>query len=203
MHNKNKNVAIISSPLQQILFRNVSKNQDDNSFLASYKVDPKTDIIKKNDLNRGRYSSNNNNNRGNDVLSSATDNSQTDNSQHRIMVVDDEHDIARLFAIGLESNGFVVDVFSDPLSALSNYKVRHYDLLLLDIRMPKMNGFELYQKIKDIDVKAQVCFITAYEESLNDFNRLFPDFEEVDCFVRKPIEIRNLVNIVKSKVGYN
>ena len=202
MHNKNNNVAIIS-PLQQILFRNVSKNQDDNSFLASYKVDPKTDIIKKNDLNRGRYSSNNNNNRGNDVLSSATDNSQTDNSQHRIMVVDDEHDIARLFAIGLESNGFVVDVFSDPLSALSNYKVRHYDLLLLDIRMPKMNGFELYQKIKDIDVKAQVCFITAYEESLNDFNRLFPDFEEVDCFVRKPIEIRNLVNIVKSKVGYN
>jgi CheY-like chemotaxis protein len=189
--------------LQQILFRNVSKNQDDNSFLASYKVDPKTDIIKKNDLNRGRYSSNNNNNRNYDVLSNATGNPQTDNSQYRIMVVDDEHDIARLFAIGLESNGFVVDVFSDPLSALSNYKVRHYDLLLLDIRMPKMNGFELYQKIKDIDVKAQVCFITAYEESLNDFNRLFPDFEEVDCFVRKPIEIRNLVNIVKSKVGYN
>jgi CheY-like chemotaxis protein len=191
------------SPLQQKLSRNVSKNQDDNSFLAYYKVDPKTDIIKNNDLNRGRSSNNYNNDRSNDVLSSATDNPQTDNSQYRIMVVDDEHDIARLFAIGLESNGFAVNVFSDPLSALSNYKAGIYDLLLLDIRMPAMNGFELYQKINQIDDKAEVCFITAYEESINDFKRLFPNLEEVDCFVRKPIEIRNLVNIVKSKVGYN
>jgi CheY-like chemotaxis protein len=191
------------SPLQQKLSRNVSKNQDDNSFLAYYKVDPKTDIIKNNDLNRGRSSNNYNNDRSNDVLSSATDNPQTDNSQYRIMVVDDEHDIARLFAIGLESNGFAVNVFSDPLSALSNYKAGIYDLLLLDIRMPAMNGFELYQKISQIDDKAEVCFITAYEESINDFKRLFPNLEEVDCFVRKPIEIRNLVNIVKSKVGYN
>jgi CheY-like chemotaxis protein len=191
------------SPLQQKLSRNVSKNQDDNSFLAYYKVDPKTDIIKNNDLNRGRSSNNYNNDRSNDVLSSATDNPQTDNSQYRIMVVDDEHDITRLFAIGLESNGFAVNVFSDPLSALSNYKAGIYDLLLLDIRMPAMNGFELYQKINQIDDKAEVCFITAYEESINDFKRLFPNLEEVDCFVRKPIEIRNLVNIVKSKVGYN
>jgi CheY-like chemotaxis protein len=186
----------MSSPLLQILSQNVSKNQDDNSFLASYKVDPRTDIIKKNDLNRGRCSSNNN--RSNDVLSNATA-----NSQHRIMVVDDEHDIARLFAISLEQSGFIVDVFNDPLSALSNYKAGLYDLLLLDIRMPDMNGYELYEKIKDIDNKAQVCFITAYEESLNDFKRLFPNLEEVDCFVRKPIEIHNLVSIVKSKVGYN
>jgi DNA-binding response OmpR family regulator len=78
--------------------------------------------------------------------------------QHRIMIVDDEQDIARLFAIGLETNGLIVDVFNDPLSALSNYKAGHYDLLLLDIRMPSMNGFELYQKIKDIDDKAQVWF---------------------------------------------
>jgi CheY-like chemotaxis protein len=203
LRNKNNNAAIMLSPLQQKLSRNVSKNQDDNSFLAYYKVDPKTDIIKNNDLNRGRSSNNYNNDRSNDVLSSATDNPQTDNSQYRIMVVDDEHDITRLFAIGLESNGFAVNVFSDPLSALSNYKAGIYDLLLLDIRMPAMNGFELYQKINQIDDKAEVCFITAYEESINDFKRLFPNLEEVDCFVRKPIEIRNLVNIVKSKVGYN
>jgi two-component SAPR family response regulator len=66
-----------------------------------------------------------------------------------------------------------------------------------------MNGFELYQKIKDIDDKAQVCFLTAHEESLNDFRRLFPSLEEFDCFVRKPVEIHKLVKIVKSKVDYN
>jgi two-component system response regulator ChvI len=119
------------------------------------------------------------------------------------MIVDDEQDIARLFAISLENNGFVVDVFNDPLSALSNYKAGLYDLLLLDIRMPDMNGFELYQKIKDIDDKAKVCFITAYDESLNDFKKLFPCLEDVDCFLKKPIEMHNLVKIVKSKIDYN
>jgi CheY-like chemotaxis protein len=125
------------------------------------------------------------------------------NAQHRIMMVDDEQDIARLFTIALQDNGFIVDVFNDPLSALSNYKAGLYDLLLLDIRMPTMNGFELYQKIRDIDDRAEVCFITAYEEFLHDFKRLFPVLEEVDCFVTKPIEMHNLVKIVKSKVDCN
>jgi DNA-binding NtrC family response regulator len=119
------------------------------------------------------------------------------------MIVDDELDIARLFVISLERNGFVVEVFNDPLSALSNYKAGLYDLLLLDIRMPNMNGLELYQKVKSIDDEAKVCFITAYEESLNDFKKLFPSLEQVDCFLRKPIEMHNLVKIVKSKLGYN
>jgi len=59
----------------------------------------------------------------------------------------------------------------------------------------------MYQKIRDIDDKAEVCFITAYEESINDLKKLFPNFE-VDCFVRKPIEIDNLVKIVRSKLDY-
>ena len=91
------------------------------------------------------------------------------NTQHRIMIVDDEQEIARLFAITLQDSGFIVDVFNDALSALSNYKAGLYHLLILDVKMPGMNGFDLYQKIKDVDNKAQVCFITAYEESLNDF----------------------------------
>ena len=124
-------------------------------------------------------------------------------SQHRIMLVDDEQDIARLLTIALQDNGFVVDAFNDPLSALANYKAGHYDLLLLDIKMPTMNGFELYQKIKNIDDNAQVCFITAYVDSINDFKRLFPALEEVDRFVTKPIEMHKLVKIVKSKVDYN
>ncbi|HYY49803.1 MAG TPA: response regulator [Nitrososphaeraceae archaeon] len=125
------------------------------------------------------------------------------NTQHRIMIVDDEQEIARLFAITLQDNGFAVDVFNDSFSALANYKAGIYDLLLLDIRMPGMNGYELYQKIRDVDDKAEVCFITAYEESKKNFVRLFPNLEEIDCFVTKPVELHNLVKIVKSKVDYN
>ncbi|HJT49921.1 MAG TPA: response regulator [Nitrososphaeraceae archaeon] len=119
------------------------------------------------------------------------------------MIVDDNQDIARLFAITLQDNGFAVDVFNDSFSALANYKAGIYDLLLLDIRMPGMNGYELYQKIRDIDDKPEVCFITAYEEFIHDFKRLFQGLEEVDCFVTKPVEMHNLVKIVKSKLNCN
>jgi CheY-like chemotaxis protein len=181
--------------LPEILSENLSKNdkiQDDNSFSPFYHTNLWTTNLNKHELETRRNSNNN------DVLANTNF-----NSQNRIMIVDDEQDIARLFATSLELNGFIVDVFNDPLSALSNYKAGLYDLLLLDVKMPHMSGFELYQRIKDIDHQAKVCFITAYEESLNDFKRLFPSLEEVDCFVRKPIEMHNLVKIVKSKLDYN
>jgi DNA-binding response OmpR family regulator len=135
----------------------------------------------------------------NDSALSSTDS----NTQHRIMIVEDDQDIAQIFTITLEDNGFAVDVFNDPLSALSSYKAGYYDLLLLDIRMPGMNGFELYRRIKDIDDKTQVCFITARMDAIDEFRTLFPDLQEADCFVRKPVEMHNLVKIVKSKVNYS
>jgi CheY-like chemotaxis protein len=87
--------------------------------------------------------------------------------------------------MGLENNGFLVDTFNDPLEALSNFKAGVYDLLLLDVKMPKMNGFELYNKIKNIDSKVKVCYTTAYEI----------DFEELKSttgngrIMKKPIAI--------------
>jgi CheY-like chemotaxis protein len=108
----------------------------------------------------------------------------------RVLVVDDEVDITTVFKLGLERVDFQVDVYNDPLLALSDYKAGMYDLLLFDIRMPKMNGFELYRKIKDIEEeekkaknrKPRVCFITAYEEFRSEFKETFPTVEEVDCF---------------------
>ena len=184
-------LLLLLSQMQSIKKPKSHLIQDHHLSLSSYnKVDPRIHSIKKRELTIRR----------NNNISNSGSNSQ---NSGRILIVDDEHDIARLFAVGLERNGFVVDVFNDPLTALSNYKAGLYDLLLLDIKMPKMNGFELYQKIKDKDDKAKVCFITAYEESLNDFKKLFPSLEQVDCFLRKPIEMHNLVKIVKSKLGYN
>jgi two-component system, OmpR family, response regulator ChvI len=124
--------------------------------------------------------------------------------KNRILIVDDEPDIARLFKLGLErQGGFEVDVYNDPIVALSNYRPGIYNLLLLDIKMPEMNGLELYQSIREKDKggEIKVCFITAFEESYNEFERLFPKLQ-IDCFIRKPISIDKLVEAVKTKLNY-
>ena len=122
--------------------------------------------------------------------------------QNRILVVDDDRDIATLFKMGLERVGFAVDIFNDPLLALSNYRAGIYGLLLLDITMPGMNGLELCQKIKEGDNNVKICFITAYEEYQKDVSILFPKLK-VDSFIRKPIELQKLTGIVKSKLDHN
>jgi CheY-like chemotaxis protein len=127
----------------------------------------------------------------------------------RVLVVDDEVDITTIFKLALEKVNLHVDVYNDPSLALSDYKAGMYDLLLFDIKMPKMNGFELYRKIKDIEEeekkvkngKPRVCFITAYEEFRSEFKETFPTVEEVDCFLKKPIMMPDLVKIVKSQLG--
>ena len=106
-------------------------------------------------------------------LTILTYNSLTDTNSKRIFVVNDEVDIANTFKLALECTGFIVDVFNDPIKSLSAYKAGAYDLLLLDIRMPRMSGFELYDKIKEIDDDLNVCFITAYEEYYDEIKKRF------------------------------
>ena len=120
--------------------------------------------------------------------------------ENRILLVDDEPDLATLFRLVLERSGFSVDVFNDPVLALSNYKTGAYNLLLLDIKMAQMTGFELFQKIRDKDKRVKVCFITAFEDYHNQFQELFPNLE-VDCFIKKPIPSNELVKIVKAKLN--
>ena len=90
----------------------------------------------------------------------------------------------------------VVDTFTDTTDVVSNYnQPGMYDLLIIDIVMPKMNGFELYEKVKEIDDKAKACFITAHEVYYESLRDLFPGFE-VDRFMRKPIENEELLRKV-------
>jgi FixJ family two-component response regulator len=94
----------------------------------------------------------------------------------------------------LEMNGFEVDAYTNPLSALSNFKSDEYGFLILDIRMPNMNGFELYKKLKIIDGNVEVCFITAFEDYHEEFKESFPMLDEARHFIRKPKAIEDLVN---------
>jgi two-component system, OmpR family, response regulator ChvI len=119
--------------------------------------------------------------------------------KNRILIVDDEPDISQVLKMGLEKNGFAVDTYNDPLDVLSNFKADSYDLLLLDIKMPKMTGFELYDRLHQIDEEAKICFITAYELYYDEFKRMFPKIK-VDCFIRKPVSINNLARVIRDEL---
>jgi two-component system, OmpR family, response regulator ChvI len=119
--------------------------------------------------------------------------------KNRILIVDDEPDIAQVLKMGLEDNGFAVEAYNDPLDVILNFKADSYDLLLLDIKMPKMTGFELYNKLRQIDEKAKICFITAYELYYDEFKRVFPKIK-VECFIRKPVSINNLARVIKDEL---
>jgi CheY-like chemotaxis protein len=123
----------------------------------------------------------------------------------RILVIDDEKDNASVFSIALEDTGlYEVNSFTNPITALSSFKPNTYDLAILDIKMPKMNGFELYEKMKNIDDKIKVCFLTAFGEGYHeDFKRRFQG-QRADSssatrvhFLRKPLTIDDLVEKVK------
>jgi two-component system catabolic regulation response regulator CreB/two-component system response regulator ChvI len=137
------------------------------------------------------------------ISTTAKSSTPTGANNKRILIVDDEEDIAYCFKIALECAGFIVDTFNDPIKSFSAYKAGVYDLLLLDIKMPRMSGFELYDKIKEIDDKANVCFITAFEEYYDEIKKRFPHFEKTEWFIRKPIGIEALVRTVKSRLNYN
>jgi DNA-binding NtrC family response regulator len=119
----------------------------------------------------------------------------------KILLVDDDTDVISTFKMILELNSFEVEAYTSPLSALSSFKPKEFGLLILDIRMPKMNGFELYEKIKIIDGDVQVCFITAFDDYHEEFKDSFPMLDEAKHFIRKPKAIEDLVNHVATILG--
>jgi CheY-like chemotaxis protein len=139
----------------------------------------------------------------------------------KILLVDDELDIAMTFKLTLESTGFTVNAYQDPLIALSKFKPGYYDLVILDIKMPKMNGFELYTEIRKIDNQVKVCFITAgemyyegirserQEERIGRVGRVGREKEEQYCkldterFLQKPISNVDLVKIIEKIIMLN
>ena len=127
-------------------------------------------------------------------------------NKKRLLIVDDDPDITLTVKVGLEdsssssSNGiFEVDTFNDPELALSSFKPEVYDLVLLDFRMPKMDGYELYDEIKNIDNKVKVCFMSATYVNYQAAREAFPSLE-MECFIQKPVEIKDLIRRINAEL---
>ncbi len=121
-----------------------------------------------------------------------------DKKNKRILLVDDEQDVTYTIKSVLENNGFVVDSYTDPTLALSNFKPGLYDLLLLDIKMPEISGLDLHQKMKEIDSNVKICFLTASELFYEEYRRLdaYPSLDK-EHFIQKPFRSEHLINQLK------
>ena len=116
------------------------------------------------------------------------------------MLVDDEQDVVLSITANLERDGFTVDGFTDPKLALRNFMKGKYDMVIIDIRMPEMDGFELYEKLEQIEQGVKVCFITAFEFNYLALREIYPSLN-FGSFIRKPIEPDELLNRIKQELG--
>ncbi|MFZ0567360.1 MAG: response regulator [Nitrososphaeraceae archaeon] len=125
----------------------------------------------------------------------------------RVLIVDDDPDITLTFKKGLEAENekssnlfFEVSTYNDPINALSEFKPNLYDLLLVDINMPKMDGLEFSAKILEQDINVRVCFITATEVNTRALREQYSSLS-IGCFIKKPVTIENLVERVKAELN--
>jgi two-component system, OmpR family, response regulator ChvI len=119
----------------------------------------------------------------------------------KILIVDDDPDITTTFDLSLEETGsFEVETYNNGIEALSNFQPNSYDLVLLDIKMPKMDGFELCDKIRKIDGKVKVCFISAFDPYSDELKDQFLS-SKIECFIPKPIETKELVKRIEVELS--
>jgi DNA-binding response OmpR family regulator len=116
-----------------------------------------------------------------------------------ILLVDDDPDVTTVFSLGLQDEGFHVYTYNDPLEALSQFRPNFYDLLLMDINMPQMDGIELTRQILELDANVKICFITAGEANIEVLRELYPT-RSIGCYIKKPVTIEELVKRVKAEL---
>jgi two-component SAPR family response regulator len=125
----------------------------------------------------------------------------------RILIVDDDEDITLTFQAGIEDSNNHNDVnkrievytSNNPVVVLSEIKPNFYDLLLVDINMPHMNGFELSEKILAIDINVKICFMSSGEINPEALREIYPSLS-VGCFIIKPVSIDFLVKRIRSEL---
>jgi DNA-binding response OmpR family regulator len=121
----------------------------------------------------------------------------------RILIVDDEPDICMTFQMILQDAGFECIPYTDSVKALQEFRANYYDLILLDIKMPKLDGFALYENIRELDKTLRVIFITAGEEYYEKFReRYYPDLIGIYInYIQKPVGSQELIQIVNMTIA--
>lgn len=125
----------------------------------------------------------------------------------RILIVDDDADVTMTFKSGVEQTNnnndankrIEVYTSNSPVTALSEFKSNFYDLLLVDINLPQMNGFELSEKVLAIDINVKVCFMSSGEINREALREIYPAIS-FGCFIRKPVTIDYLVKRIRSEL---
>ena len=125
----------------------------------------------------------------------------------RVLIIDDNPDITLTFKQALEAENdksgnktfFKVFTYNDTILALADFRPNFYDLLLIDVNIPKMNGFEFSRQILEMDVNVKVCYITAAEINLQALREQFPTLS-IGCFIKKPIGVEDLVRRVRAEL---
>ena len=125
----------------------------------------------------------------------------------RILIIDDDPDVTTTFKVGIEnSNTYAVEnkrievyTCNDPLTAVSEFESNFYDLVLIDINLPNMNGFQLCEKILHLDINVRVCFMSNGEINREALREIYPAIS-LGCFIRKPVTIEYLVKRIKSEL---
>ena len=112
------------------------------------------------------------------------------------MVIDDNKDITDLFSIFLESNGYIVNAYTNPVEAFNNFSKNSHDLIVLDLKMPKMDGMTLYHRIKEIDDKVINCFTTADKNYIQQLQKGIIDIEKIVLY--KPVLLKDLKKKIES-----
>jgi DNA-binding response OmpR family regulator len=119
-----------------------------------------------------------------------------DNKNKRIIIIDDDVDINNLFKIFLECNGYNIDAYTNPVEGIQKIRKNSHDLIILDLKMPKMDGRILYRKIKEIDDTVIVCLSTADKNYIQELQKDILDVEKTVIY--KPILLRDLKNKIDS-----
>lgn len=126
----------------------------------------------------------------------------------RIMLIDHSLDIGFSFKIVLEEeyhddSKLEVDIFTDPLVALDNFRIGLYDLVITAAVMSKINGFEVYNRLRELDDKVKVCFLVSGKIYQETAKGMFPELDEENCFIKIPITNQNLIEQVKDILKLN
>ncbi len=118
------------------------------------------------------------------------------NNNKKIIIIDDDKDITNLFAIFLEYNGYIVDAYTNSVKVFHNFRKNSHDLIILDLKMPNIDGITLYRKIKEIDSNVIICFTTADKNYIQQLQKGIIDIDKIVLY--KPVLLKDLKNKIDS-----